>query len=239
MPIDESTSPIVEAVHRVRGEIATLARRAGRAPDTVRLVAVSKTHGAERVAAALAAGQTAFGENTMQEAMTKIPVFAGRGLEWHFIGHLQSNKAKFLPGHFAWWHSLDSIALAQRVARYARAAGTSLQTLIEVNVSAEPSKHGVAPPSLYGLVESLLQANLTALSLRGLMAIAPNSADEGPRQRAFAYLRELLEGCQTRFGLHGFNELSMGMSDDYRAAIQEGATLVRLGSAIFGAREKR
>jgi pyridoxal phosphate enzyme (YggS family) len=130
---------------RLRADLARAAERAGRRADEVSLIAVSKTQPPEAVAAAVAAGQRVFGENTVQDALTKIPRFAGQGLEWHFIGHLQSNKARHIPGHFAWLHSLDSLKLAQRVAGFARNQGVTVNALIEVNLTRDPAKHGVLP----------------------------------------------------------------------------------------------
>lgn len=228
---------IAANLERVRAGLAEAARRAGRRPEEVRLIAVSKTQPPEAVAAAVAAGQRRFGENTVQDALTKIPRFAGQGLEWHFIGHLQSNKARFIPGHFTWLHSLDGLKLAQRVARLAAEQGATVNALIEVNVTRDPAKHGVAPEAIAPLLDQLLKADLAALRLRGLMAIGPHPAGEVERRAAFAAARQLRDACAQRFVLPDFTELSMGMSGDYVEAIQEGATLVRLGTAVFGERD--
>jgi hypothetical protein len=228
---------IARQLAAVRADIAACAARAGRDPQELKLIAVSKTHPPAAVAAAVAAGQRVFGESTAQEALAKIPQFAGQGLEWHFIGHLQSNKARFLPGHFAWWHSLDGVAIATRVARLAREHGARVAALIEVNVARTPARHGVAPEQLAPLLEQLLAAGLDGLALRGLMAIGPHPAGEAGRRRAFALLRTLRDDCRARFALPDFTELSMGMSGDYPEAILEGATMLRIGSAIFGARD--
>ena len=184
----------------------------------------------------MAAGQRAFGENTVQDALTKIPVFAGQGLEWHFIGHLQSNKAKLVPGNFAWAHSLDSVQLAHRLARCAREQDASVNALIEVNIARDPAKHGVAVEAVAPLLDQLLQENIAGLALRGLMAIGPFPAIETERRAAFAALRRLRDDLQRRYPLPGFSELSMGMSGDFTEAIAEGSTMVRLGTAIFGPR---
>jgi pyridoxal phosphate enzyme (YggS family) len=237
MPPAPLASRIATNLARVQDSLAEAAHQAGRAATDIRLIAVSKTQPAEAVAAALAAGQRRFGESTIQDALTKIPAFAGQDLEWHFIGHLQSNKAKHLPGNFAWLHSLDSLRLAERVARLARDAGTIVNGLIEVNITRDPAKHGVAPDQLEPLLEQLLRADLAGLSLRGLMAIGPHPSTEAERRQAFAELRHQRDTIQARLSLPGFSELSMGMSDDYREAILEGSTLVRLGTAIFGARD--
>lgn len=223
----------------VREQIATAARAAGRAPEAVRLIAVSKTHTAEAVAAAVAAGQRDFGENTVQDALTKIPAFAGQDLQWHFIGHLQSNKAKFIPGNFAWLHSIDSAALARRVARLAHEQGATVDCLIEVNIARDPAKHGLAPEHLPAMLEELLRDLPMGIRLRGLMAMGPYPASEAEMRAAFASVRETRDDLQRRYALAGFTELSMGMSGDYREAIREGSTMVRIGTAIFGERDYR
>jgi len=228
---------IAANLERLRNRIAETAEHAGRRPGDVKLIAVSKTQPPEAVAAAIAAGQRLFGENTVQDALTKIPQFAGQGLEWHFLGHLQSNKARFIPGNFAWVHSLDSVKLAQRLARLAQEQNTTVNTLIEVNITRDPAKHGVAPEDIVALLEQLRNENLAGIRLRGLMAIGPHPATESERRASFAALRELRDGCAQRFALPGFTELSMGMSGDFIEAIQEGATLVRIGTAIFGERD--
>jgi len=221
----------------VRQAIVDAAVASGRRADEVRLIAVSKTHPAEAIAAAIAAGQRVFGENTAQEALPKIARFPDEPLEWHFIGHLQSNKAKLVPGNFGWLHSLDNLKLAERLARFARERGAILNILIEVNITRDPARHGVAPEAVAPLLDDLLRADLAGLHLRGLMAIGPYPAGAAEQQAAFAAVRELHDACRTRFALAEFTELSMGMSGDYRAAISEGATLVRVGSAIFGERD--
>ena len=231
------TATIAANLERLRAAIADAALRAGRHPEDVKLVAVSKTQPAEAVAAAIAAGQRVFGENTVQDALTKIPRFAGQGLEWHFIGHLQSNKARFIPGNFTWVHSLASVKLAQRLARLVQEQNTTVNTLIEVNITRDPAKHGVAPEDIAPLLDQLLKANLSGTHLRGLMAIGPHPATESERRASFAALRKLRDDCAQRFALPGFTELSMGMSGDFIEAIQEGSTMVRVGTAIFGERD--
>jgi len=221
----------------IRDAIARAARASGRNPDAVRLIAVSKTHPPEAITIAVAAGQRDFGESTVQEALTKIPRFPSQGLEWHFIGHLQSNKARFIPGNFAWLHSLENLDLARKLSRLAQEQSANINILIEVNVFRDVKKHGVDPEALFGLLEQLVKENLPALHWRGLMTIGPHSAPETEVRTCFARLRELRDGCRRRLDLPEFTELSMGMSGDYVAAIQEGATMVRIGSAIFGARD--
>jgi len=231
------TATIAANLERLRATLADAAHRAGRHPQDVKLIAVSKTQPAEAVAAAIAAGQRVFGENTVQDALTKIPHFAGQGLEWHFIGHLQSNKARFIPGNFTWVHSLASVKLAQRLARLAQEQNTAVNTLIEVNITRDPAKHGVAPEDIATLLDQMLKVNLSGTRLCGLMAIGPHPATASERRASFAALRKLRDDCAQRFALPGFTELSMGMSGDFIEAIQEGSTLIRIGTAIFGERD--
>lgn len=224
-------------LERVRERIAAAAVRAGRRAAEVKLIAVSKTHPLEAIAAAVRAGHAVFGESTAQEALAKIPALHARALEWHFVGHLQSNKARHVPGHFQWLHSLDSVKLAERLARLAQEQHAHLNVLIEVNVSGEPSKHGVAPAELPALLEALLRAELAGLSLHGLMTVGPHPATAPAQHQAFASLRALRDDCARRYALPAFTELSMGMSADFEAAIAEGSTMVRIGTAIFGERD--
>lgn len=228
------TATVARNLARVREEIAAAARAAGRRPEEIRLIAVSKTHPPEAVAAAITAGQVDFGENTVQEALTKIPLYSSAN--WHMIGHLQSNKAKLIPGHFAWVHSVDSLKLAQRLSRMAQEKGVVLDALFEVNVTRDPAKHGLAPEELAPVLDALLKEGHPGLRLRGLMTIGPYPASEADSRACFAKLRELRDDCRQRFGLNDFTELSMGMSGDYAAAIKEGSTMVRIGTAIFGER---
>jgi len=227
---------IADNLARVREQIANAAARAGRSADTVQLIAVSKYQSPEAIAAAVAAGQRRFGENTVQDALTKISRFAEQNLEWHFIGHLQANKAKHIPAHFSWLHSLDSLRLAERLSRFAVQAGRDLNVLIEVNVARDPGRHGVLPEQVPDLLAELVAAGLPGLHWRGLMAIGPHPASDAQVRQAFAVVRTLRDDCATRFALPAFTELSMGMSGDLDAAILEGATLVRIGTAIFGER---
>lgn len=228
---------IAANLEHLRAAITDAAQRAGRSPQDVKLIAVSKTQPVEAVSAAIAAGQRVFGESTVQDALTKIPYFTGQALEWHFIGHLQSNKARFIPGNFNWVHSLASVKLAQRLARLAQEQETAINTLIEVNITRDPAKQGVVPEDVAALLEELLKANLAGIQLRGLMAIGPHPANESERRASFAALRQLRDDCAQCFTLPGFTELSMGMSGDFREAILEGSTMVRLGTAIFGERD--
>ncbi len=220
----------------VRRAINDAAVHAGRNPLDVRLIAVSKTVPRGTVEAAVRAGQTDFGENTVQEALSKFPSLHDLGLTGHFIGYLQTNKAKFIPGHFSWVHSIDRLPLAQKLSRACEGTDARLDTLVQVNVTRDPNKRGVAPESTFELIEQLMAANLTHISLRGLMTLGPYHGDERILHDCFARLRALREECAQRFALPEFTELSMGMTDDFPIAIAEGATMVRIGTAIFGER---
>jgi hypothetical protein len=224
----------------VRERIAAAARRAGRAPDAVTLVGVAKQQPAAVVAAAVRAGLGCVGENFAQEARAKIPavreMLAGAGVavpRWHFIGQLQQNKARLVAPLFDCVESVDRLALAAELDRRAAAAGRTLDVLLQVNVSGEAQKGGVAPGELPGLVDAV--SALGHLRLRGLMAIPEASDDPEASRPAFARLRALRDAL----GRPEVVELSMGMSADFEVAIEEGATLVRVGTALFGAREAR
>lgn len=235
--MDDMTETIARKLQIVRQSIAAAAAAAGRHPQTIRLIAVSKTQPPEAIRAAIAARQLEFGESTVQEALAKIPHVRNYGVVWHFVGTLQSNKARFVPGNFHWVHSLDSVRLAERLERFAREAGVLIHALIEVNVTGDPRKHGVAPDELEPLLEQLLAAGHRHVVLRGLMTIGPYPAKESEIRACYARLRELRDQCRGRFKLRDFTELSMGMSGDYTEAIKEGATMVRIGTAIFGERD--
>lgn len=228
------SSVVAQNLQRVQEVIARAALQAGRNPQDVKLIAVSKGHPWPAIAAAVAAGQRRFGENTVQEALKKITQCPDPDVEWHLIGHLQSNKAKHLAGGFAWLHSLDSLELAQRLER--ACAGSRLNTLVQVNLTEDSRKYGVRQAQLFRLLDELLQARLDHLQLRGLMAIGPHAAPEPELRATFARLRTLAARCREQFRLPDFTELSMGMSGDFAAAVLEGATFVRIGSAIFGER---
>jgi hypothetical protein len=237
----ESVSSLSESVDRnlsaIRSAVAECARQHGRDKSQIRLIAVTKTHPVAALEAAFAHGQSEFGENTVQEGLTKIPQFTGRGIHWHFIGHLQSNKVKHIPGNFSWVHSLDSVKLAARLSRFAQEQGVVVQTLVEVNVTGDPKKHGVAPKELHSLIDRLMKADTPGIRLRGLMTIGPYPAEEKIIRATYAKLRQLRDDCVLRFGLQEFGELSMGMSGDYLEAVKEGSTMLRIGAAIFGKRE--
>jgi pyridoxal phosphate enzyme (YggS family) len=228
-------SPIRQNLQAITTTIVAAAQESGRQPASVQLLAVSKTFGPEAVLEAVAAGQRAFGENYLQEGLDKIRAVQEAGapaLEWHFIGPIQSNKTRPIAENFAWVHTVEREKIAQRLSEQRPAGMAPLQICLQVNISGEASKSGVAPNELAALAHKV--AALPNLTLRGLMAI-PEPADDFDQQRAaFAQLRTLYE--QLRVDGLALDTLSMGMSADMRAAIVEGATIVRVGSAIFGAR---
>jgi len=224
-----------EHLAAIRQRVAEAARRAGRAPEEVRLIAVSKTQSIAAIQALVELGVRDFGESQVQEALAKIEHFRAAALNWHFIGHLQSNKTRYIPGQFQWVHSVDSARLARRLAEAVGAGNQQLKLLLQVNVAADPAKHGLLPKKLYPTVEDLLRQPLAGVQLCGLMTIGYLHADEDRARASFSSLRDLLEGCRQRFG-DSFRELSMGMSGDFETAIEEGATMVRVGTALFGSR---
>ncbi len=219
----------------VKARIASAAQQCGRAPESIELLAVSKTFGADAIAAACAAGQRAFGENYVQEAADKIAALQGRNLVWHFIGPIQSNKTRQIAEHFDWVHGIDRLKIAERLSAARPAELAPLQVCIQINIGDETSKSGVAPGQALELARAV--ALLPRLKLRGMMAIPPASDDAWVQRRYFAELRKLRDEL-TAAGL-ALDTLSMGMSADMEAAITEGATMVRVGTAIFGARGKR
>ena len=225
---------LAQALQRVTQRLAAAAHDAGRRPP--RLLAVSKTQPAAAVAELAAAGQRAFGENYVQEALAKRVALAQvPGLEWHLIGHLQSNKAREAAAAFDWVQTVDRAKLVDALARYRPDAMAPLNVLIQVNIDDEASKHGCAPDAIDRLANAI--AAQPRLRLRGLMAIPAPHPDPAPRHASFARMRSLFEAVSARGP--GVDTLSMGMSDDLEAAIAEGATLVRIGSALFGARQAR
>ncbi|GAB4479727.1 MAG: YggS family pyridoxal phosphate-dependent enzyme [Burkholderiaceae bacterium] len=228
--------PLQAALARVHERISAAARAAGRAPDDIALLAVSKAFAAEAVIAAARAGQRRFGESYVQEAVGKIAqvraIAPALELEWHFIGPIQSNKTRAIAEHFDWVHSIDRLRIAQRLSEQRPADRPPLAVLVQVNVSGEASKRGVAPEQASDLAHAV--ARLPRLRLRGLMAIPEPERDAARQRVPFARLRELLQRLQ-REGL-AVDTLSMGMSADLEAAIAEGATIVRVGTAIFGQR---
>jgi pyridoxal phosphate enzyme (YggS family) len=229
-------STIADNLQAVEATIEAAARAAGRERAAVQLLAVSKTFPAEAVLEAMAAGQRAFGENYLQEALDKMQAVAQAApdvpLEWHFIGPIQSNKTRPIAANFQWVHTVERLKIAQRLSEQRPPELGPLNVCLQVNISGEASKSGASEAELPSLAREVAQ--LPNLRLRGLMAIPEPQADEAKQRAAFARLRELADRLR-RDGLE-LDTLSMGMSSDLRAAVAEGATIVRIGSAIFGAR---
>ncbi|WP_447894448.1 YggS family pyridoxal phosphate-dependent enzyme [Vreelandella sp. GE22] len=225
-----------ESLAKARMRLEHALDAAARPADSARLLAVSKTKPAATIRQAWQLGQRAFGENYLQEALDKQRELSDLDdIEWHFIGPLQSNKARAVAEHFAWMHSVERIKIAKRLSDYRPAHLPPLNVCLQVNISGEASKSGLAPEMVRPLAEEIVA--LPGLALRGLMAI-PAPAENIEHQRApFAALAALLAELQTALPDAPLDTLSIGMSDDLEAAVQEGATLVRLGSAIFGARD--
>lgn len=225
---------IAANLQAVRARIAAACIVAAREEKTVQLLAVSKTWPAARVREAAAAGQCAFGENYVQEAVEKATGLKDLDIEWHFIGPLQGNKTRLVAENFAWVHSVDRLKIAERLGAQRPAGLPPLQLCLQVNVSGEASKSGCAPQQALDLAVAI--GELPKLRLRGLMAIPAPTTDLMQQRSQFALLRRTLESINAATGC-GLDTLSMGMSDDLEAAIMEGATIVRIGTAIFGERE--
>ncbi len=219
-------------LQNIAERIVQAAAASGRDPSEVRLLAVSKTWPVDSLREAAAAGQQAFGESYVQEAIDKVDALAGLGLEWHFIGPLQSNKTRPVANAFAWVHSVDRLKIAQRLSEQRDVHLPPLQVCIQVNVSGESSKSGVAPEALPELARAV--AALPRLTLRGLMTIPEPTRDVAAQRARFASLRHLRDALNS--GGMDLDTLSMGMSDDLEAAVAEGSTMVRVGTAIFGSR---
>lgn len=228
-------SPIESNLQHVKGVISdAIAGRHGEHSAVVTLVAVSKTKPAAVIREAFAAGQRDFGENYVQEGVAKIAELADlrqSGLIWHYLGPLQSNKARQVAQHFDWMHGIDRLKIAQALGGH-RSGMTPLNVCVQVNVSGEVSKSGVRQEEALAFAGEV--ARIPGLTLRGLMAIIENSPQESTQRSQFRIMKQLFD--QLRRGIPTMDTLSMGMSQDYRVAIEEGATLVRVGSAIFGAR---
>ena len=233
--MDAALGTIAGRVRAVLDEMQCAAARAGRPPESVRLIAASKTVSVERLREAVDAGIRYLGENRLQEALPKIDTLGREGVVWHFIGSLQRRKVKSVIGRFETIHSVDSLALAEEIDRQAKAAGLRQRVLLEVNLAGETSKGGFEPTTLMAALESL--NGLEHLDIRGLMAIPPPTPTAEDARPYFRQLRTLAQTLTAR-GYRNINmqELSMGMSHDYPVAIEEGATYVRVGTAIFGAR---
>ena len=226
---------IAQRLEAIRRRVERAARKAGRDPAGIRLIAVSKTKPVSMIREAVAAGVTDLGENYIQEAREKIPQVAGE-VRWHFIGHLQTNKAKYAARLFDWIHTIDRNEIADVLNRRAEIEDRVLKVLIEVNVGKEATKSGVMEEDLLSLVEHV--ATLPRLSLRGLMVIPPLALDPEEARGYFIKTRRLAEEIAAReIPNVSMEELSMGMTSDFEVAIEEGSTMIRVGTAIFGPRE--
>jgi pyridoxal phosphate enzyme (YggS family) len=226
---------IAENLERVCEEVRQAAIKAARAVDQIELVAITKTHPAERVREAVQAGHRLFGESRVQEARAKIPELPSN-LRWHFVGHLQKNKIRHALPLFELFHGVDSFGLAQEMSRIAAEEGMHPRMLLEINVAEEGSKFGFRAETLRAEIESLLA--LPRLSIEGLMCIPPLAEEAEASRKFFVQLRELRNSLEKEFDVK-LPHLSMGMTQDFWIAVEEGATLVRVGTAIFGERPKR
>ncbi len=230
--VGRAVSEIAARLRDVRSQIEAAARRAGRDPDSVKLVAVTKMVGIDKIQEAARAGAVAFGENYVQEGLKKIgQVKPAR--EWHFIGHLQSNKVKYVLGIFELIHSVDRLSLAEQIQKRAEQRGLTQQILIQVNISGEESKSGVERDEALSLISRIKE--FPCISLRGLMTMPPYFDDPEKARPYFRILREIHGEAERQCSI-SLPELSMGMSGDYQVAIEEGATIIRVGTAIFGPR---
>ncbi|MEH6823328.1 MAG: YggS family pyridoxal phosphate-dependent enzyme [Motiliproteus sp.] len=227
-------SSIADNISTTLTRIHDAEQKFGREPDSVTLLAVSKTKPAQQLRQAYAAGQRHFGENYLQDALPKVEQLADLDICWHFIGPLQSNKSRAVAEHFDWFHSLDRIKIAQRLSEQRPASRTPLNICIQINISAEASKSGILPEQAAELVQQVQR--LPGVQLRGLMAIPSANLDQAGQRLAFAHMQTLFETLKPL--APQMDTLSMGMSDDLEAAVAEGSTLVRIGTAIFGDRER-
>lgn len=234
--VSRRTAPLIaQRVREVRTQVAGAARRSGRDPQAVRIVAVTKSANTSVLLPLEDAGILDFAENRWQDAREKL-LFAERHLDkppvWHFIGRLQSNKVKYVVSRFAWIHSVDSRTLAQDISAKAEAHGLRVNTLVQVNVSGEASKAGLHPDEVAALLRAT--AKLPGIEWRGLMTMAPNATDMEEVRPVFAQLQDLLHDLQNSLGWASLQELSMGMSNDFPVAVEEGATMVRVGRRLVG-----
>ena len=224
---------ISQNLFQIQQQIQQFSQQANRSENAVRLLAVSKTKPVEVIQAAIDAGQRAFGENYVQEGVEKVQFFANRtDLEWHFIGNLQSNKTRVVAEHFGWVQTIDRLKIAQRLNEQRPTNLAPLNVLIQINISDEGSKSGIQPDEMLSLATEIAQ--LPNLKLRGLMAIPKPESDPTQQKIALCAMQQLFQQLQAKF--KGIDTLSMGMSDDMSAAIECGSTMVRIGTAIFGAR---
>ena len=231
-----SKASIKDNLAVVQQQLSQAATEAGRSPEDIQLIAVSKTKPAEMINEAVLANHTAFGENMVQEAISKMSAFNNiDNIEWHLIGHLQKNKVKFCPGNFQWIHSIDSIELAKKLEERCALKQQNINVLIQVNLSQEKSKYGVQQlDELFQLAETLHAGQW--IKLRGLMTIPAPDLGETSTRKLFEKLRMWRDQLQNELDAPEITELSMGMTADFQWAIQEGATMIRLGTAIFGSR---
>jgi len=231
-----SKASIKDNLTVVQQQLSQAATEAGRSPEDIQLIAVSKTKPAEMINEAILTKHTAFGENMVQEAISKMSALNNiDNIEWHLIGHLQKNKVKFCPGNFQWIHSIDSIELAKKLEERCALKQQNINVLIQVNLSQEKSKFGVQElVELFQIAETLHAGNW--IKLRGLMTIPEPYLGEASTRKIFENLRMWKDQLQKELGAPEINELSMGMTADFKWAIQEGATMIRLGTAIFGPR---
>lgn len=236
MESGRSLLSIGENLCRIREQVALAAKRVGRNPETVKLIAVTKTVSEEQIRQAVAAGITAVGENRVQEMLAKQPLLTP-GLEWHLIGHLQTNKVRYIIGKVYLLHSLDSWRLAVAINQRAVKKNVRMEVLVQVNVAGETTKQGLATNEVMDFMQEL--TTLPGLKVRGLMTIAPEVNDPEEARPVFRELRFLAGHLQQVVPEVAMDYLSMGMSNDYVVAVEEGANMLRLGTAIFGARESR
>ena len=228
---------IQQNVLRIQHRIEAACQQAGRASNTVRLLAVSKTKSVAEISTAFEAGQSAFGENYVQEGVDKIQYFQAQGLqlEWHFIGPLQSNKTRLVAEHFDWMQTLERVKIADRLNEQRPADKAPLNVLIQINISDEETKSGISPHEMLNLAKHI--ENLPHLRLRGLMAIPAPTENIAEQESAFKKMAALFEQLKQAFPAQPIDTLSMGMTDDMPSAIKCGSTMVRIGTAIFGARD--
>ncbi|GBG15631.1 PLP dependent protein [Novimethylophilus kurashikiensis] len=226
---------ISERLQATRDRVRKAAEAAGRDPQEVLLLAVSKAHSSDELQEAFDAGQRAFGESYLQEALAKQELLKSLPIEWHFIGPIQSNKTRPIAEHFSWVHGVDRLKIAQRLSEARPETLPPLNVCLQVNVSGEASKSGCAPNEVAALAEAV--SALPRLKLRGLMTIPEPSDDIALQHRRFRMLKELRDGLAAQG--YALDTLSMGMSDDFATAIAEGSTIVRVGTAIFGPRQYR
>ena len=228
---------IKENLNFIYQQISQTAIDSGRSPQEIKLIAVSKTKPIDMIKEASSAKQIAFGENYVQEALDKIRIMRKfKEIEWHFLGHLQKNKVKFCPGNFQWIHTVDSLELSQKIESRCALDNKIMNVLIQVNLSNESSKSGVRElDDVFRIAENILLCNF--LKLRGLMTIPKPGLGEIKTRSVFEKIRKWKDRLEKEFNTSEVTELSMGMTADYKWAIREGATMIRVGSAIFGARD--